>query len=182
MLGHGETMSNYRRARVPGGTYFFTVTLLERRRCLLTERIGALGDAFRIARAARPFSMPAWVVLPDHLHCIWELPEGDDDFATRWRHVKTAFSRAIPAGEPRSARRIAKAERAIWQRRYWEHLVRDDADLRAHVDYIHINPVKHGHVQRVVDWPYSSFHKHVERGWLAEDWACDPACVVVGER
>ena len=92
-------MSNYRRAWVPGGTYFFTVNLLERRRCLLTEWIGALGDAFRTAHSVRPFSMPAWVVLPDHLHCIWVRPEGDADIATRWRHVKTTFSRMMPPSD-----------------------------------------------------------------------------------
>jgi len=174
-------MPNYRRAWVPGGTYFFTVNLLDRRHRLLTERIDALGEAFRTAHAARPFSMPAWVVLPDHLHCIWVLPKGDADFATRWRHIKTEFSKVIPPLEPRSVRRIAKAERGVWQRRYWEHPIRDEADLRAHVDYIHINPVKHGHVARVVEWRYSSFHRNVGRGWLAEDWACDPEALIVGE-
>ncbi len=175
-------MSNYRRVWVPGGTYFFTVNLLERRRRLLTERIGALGEAFRTAQTARPFSMPAWVVLPDHLHCIWVLPEGDADIATRWRHVKTTFSRMMPPGESRSARRVAKAERGIWQRRYWEHLIRDETDLRAHVDYIHINPVKHGHVARATDWPHSSFHRYVARGWLAQDWPRVPDRVRAGER
>jgi len=181
-VGHAGPMPNYRRAWVPGGTYFFTVNLLERRRRLLTDRIDALGAAFRVAHAARPFSMPAWVVLPDHLHCIWVLPPGDADIATRWRHVKATFSRAVPPGEPRSARRVAKDERGIWQRRYWEHLIRDEADLQAHVDYIHFNPVKHGHVVRVVEWPHSSFHRYVARGWLVGDWACDPGGMGGGER
>lgn len=167
-------MPNYRRAWVPGGTYFFTVNLCERRRQLLVDRIDALRDAFRAAHAVRPFSMPTWVVLPDHLHCLWVLPEGDADIATRWRHIKALFSRAVPTGEWRTARRLAKAERGIWQRRYWEHLVRDDADMHAHVDYIHINPVKHGHVVRAVDWPYSSFHHYLRHGVLPMDWACDP--------
>lgn len=167
-------MPNYRRAWVPGGTYFFTVNLLERRRRLLVERIDALGDAFRAARAARPFAMPAWVVLPDHLHCVWVLPEGDADIATRWRHIKTLFSRTVPMGERRTPRRLAKAERGVWQRRYWEHLVRSDADLCAHIDYIHINPVKHGHAVRAADWPYSSFHRYVHQGIVSVGWACDP--------
>ncbi len=104
------------------------------------------------------------------------------DIATRWRHVKTTFSRMMPPGEPRSALRGAKAERGIWQRRYWEHLIRDETDLRAHVDYIHINPVKHGHVTDARDWPHSSFHRYVERGMIAQDWACVPDRVRNGER
>ena len=167
-------MPNYRRAWVPGGTYFFTVNLLERRRCLLVERIDVLGDAFRAARAIRPFAMPAWVVLPDHLHCLWVLPEGDADIATRWRHIKRSFSRAVPTGERRTLRRVTKGERGVWQRRYWEHLIRDEADLRAHIDYIHINPVKHGHAARAADWPHSSFHRYVRDGSLPVDWAGDP--------
>nr|WP_298127531.1 transposase [uncultured Pseudoxanthomonas sp.] len=133
-------MSNYRRVWVPGGTYFFTVNLLERRRCLLVEHVDLLRDAFRAARAARPFHLRAIVVLPDHLHCVWRLPEGDADNANRWAQIKSGFSRALPAKERRSSRRIARRERGIWQRRYWEHLIRDDDDLRRHVDYVHINP------------------------------------------
>lgn len=152
-------MPNYRRVRVPGGTYFFTVNLLERDRRLLVEHIGALRQAFATARRARPFEIVAAVVLPEHLHWMWRLPPGDDDNATRWRQIKASFSRTIPATERRSARRVAKGERGIWQRRYWERLIRDERDFRAHVDYIHINPLKHGHVSRVVDWPHSTFHR-----------------------
>jgi REP-associated tyrosine transposase len=164
-------MPNYRRAWVPGGTYFFTVNLLERDRSLLVDHIAHLRTAFRMARAARPFDMVAAVVLPDHLHCLWRLPSGDADNATRWRHVKSAFSRSLAPGERLSRRRIAKAERGIWQRRYWEHLIRDERDFAAHVDYIHLNPLKHGHVKRVADWPYSTFHRYVHRGELPTDWA-----------
>ncbi len=163
-------MPNYRRAWVPGGTCFFTVNLLERDRRLLVEHIDGLRDAFRIACAARPFEIIAAVVLPDHLHCLWRLPTGDADNATRWRHIKSMFSRSLPMGERRSRRRVVKAERGIWQRRYWEHLIRDERDLMTHVDYIHYNPVKHGHVARVCDWPYSSFHRHVRSGALSADW------------
>ncbi len=163
-------MPNYRRARVPGGTFFFTVNLLERRRALLVDHIDALRTAFRHARDARPFDILAIAVLPDHLHCVWCLPEGDDDNATRWRHIKTLFSRALPPGERLSARRRLKAERGIWQRRYWAHLIHDEADLRAHMDYVHINPFKHGLVARVADWPYSSFHRFVRLGWMPADW------------
>jgi putative transposase len=102
------------------------------------------------------------------------MPEGDLDIATRWRHIKATFSRSIPPGERRSQRRLAKSERGLWQRRYWEHLIRDDDDLQTHIDYIHFNPVKHGHVARVANWPYSSFHGYVRRGVLPEDWTWDP--------
>lgn len=110
------------------------------------------------------------VVLPEHLHCLWRLPPGDADFSTRWKKIKAAFSRAQPKTELRSASRAAKGERGIWQRRFWEHAVRDEADWRRHVDYIHFNPVKHGHVPRVADWPYSTFHDYVRRGLYPVDW------------
>lgn len=166
-------MSNYTRAWVRGGTYFFTVNLLDRRRRLLVDHIDVLRGAFAAGRARRPFEVVAAVVLPDHLHCLWTLPAGDADNATRWGHIKTAFSRALPRVEHRSVRRIARAERGIWQRRYWEHVIRDDRDLAAHVDYIYFNPVKHGHARRVVDWPHSTFHRDVARGAVAADWGGD---------
>ena len=115
--------------------------------------------------------MPAWVVMPEHLHCIWRLPPGDDDYSTRWRLIKSRFSRAIAPTERRTKSRIAKRERGIWQRRYWEHLIRDDADLRAHIDYIHFNPVKHGYAPSAAAWPHSSFHRYVQAGLLPRDWA-----------
>ncbi|NDK37876.1 transposase [Pseudoxanthomonas gei] len=164
-------MPNYRRVWVPGGTYFFTVNLLERRRDLLTGHIDALRDAFAQARAARPFLMPAYVVLPGHLHCLWRLPAGDDDIATRWRHIKTAFSRSLPKGERCSERRRRKSERGIWQRRYWERVIRDEADFRSHFDYIHYNPVKHGHASTAFEWPHSSFRQWLARGVYPADWA-----------
>jgi len=168
---HARSMPHYRRCWVPGGTYFFTVNLLERRRRLLVEHIDDLRDAFRQAQAQRPFGLPAWVILPDHLHCVWVLPDGDADIATRWRHIKTRFARAQPAGEWRSCRRIVKGERGIWQRRYWEHVVRDERNLRRCIDYIHFNPVKHGLAARVANWPHSSFHRFVRDGRLPADWA-----------
>lgn len=163
-------MSNYRRAKVPGGTYFFTVNLLERRRRLLVEHIADLRAAFRATHAARPFEVIAIVVLPDHLHCVWRLPEGDSDNANRWAQLKAGFSRRLPKDERRSMQRMARRERGIWQRRYWEHLIRDERDLRQHVDYIHFNPVKHGHVLRVADWPYSSFRRCVVSGMYGAEW------------
>jgi putative transposase len=164
-------MPHYIRAYIPGACYFFTVALLERRRHLLTEHIDALREAFRTVRKGRPFSIDAIVVLPEHLHCIWTLPEGDADFSTRWRLIKARFARSLPGGERRSIRRLDKGERAIWQRRFWEHVIRDEADLAGHVDYIHYNPVKHGWVRDVADWPYSSFHRYVRLGIYPSDWA-----------
>jgi putative transposase len=163
-------MPNYRRAFVPGGTYFFTVAIAERRTALLIERIDALSDAFRVVRAWRPFGMLAFVVLPDHLHCIWSLPEDDADFPARWNRIKGEFSRRVDSRGCGSPSRISKRERGIWQRRYWEHLIRDERDLRNHIDYIHFNPVKHRYVLQVRDWPHSSFRRFVREGVLPIDW------------
>jgi|SRR5450631_598305 putative transposase len=168
-------MTNYRRNFVHGGTFFFTVNLAERRLALLTEHVDLLRTAFRETRSSHPFSVEAAVVLPDHLHAIWTLPDGDADFATRWRLIKSSFSRALPHDERISASRERKAERGVWQRRYWEHTIRDETDFARHVDYIHINPVKHGYVTRVRDWPHSSFHRMVRDGIYPEDWAGDVA-------
>jgi len=110
-------------------------------------------------------------VLPEHLHCVIELPPGDTDFALRWRLIKLLFSRQIPKTEWRSGIRQNRRERGIWQRRYWEHLIRDDADFAAHMDYVHINPVKHGLVHAVADWPYSTFHGLVAQGVYPMNWA-----------
>lgn len=163
-------MTDYRRYRLQGGCYFFTVALAERRRRLLTENIQELRTAFREVQRAHPFTMEAVVILPDHLHCIWTLPTGDDDFSNRWRQIKAAFSRQLPKTERRSKSRLSKGERGIWQRRFWEHAIRDEADYQRHIDYIHYNPVKHGHVQRVPDWPFSSFHQFVRSGVYPSDW------------
>lgn len=166
-------MRHYLRLRAAGGTYFFTVNLAEPRgNSLLVDRIEALRDAFRTTRAERPFELQAIVVLPEHLHCLWRLPEGDDDNSTRWRLIKSRFSRAIPGCERRTRSRRQKGERGIWQRRFWEHLIRDDADFRHHIDYIHFNPVRHGYVRSVGDWPYSSFRHWVMRGVYEPDWGC----------
>ncbi|MDR3415700.1 MAG: transposase [Nevskia sp.] len=163
-------MPRYIRAFVPGGTFFFTVALLERRKSLLTEHIDLLRQSFVEVRSARPFRVDAIAVMPDHLHCLWTLPPGDADFSMRWHAIKTAFSRGIEPGERRSERRWKKNERGIWQRRFWEHTIRDECDFERHADYIHFNPVKHGHVPRTADWPFSSFHRYVERGIYSPDW------------
>ncbi len=167
-------MPNYRRVRVPGGTYSFTVNLLDRQQQLLVEHVGLLREAFRDAQAVSRFSVIGIVVLPDHLHCLWQLPEGETDNAIRWRRIKACFSRGLPAVEFRSNSRQAERERGIWQRRFWEHVIVDEEDLRHHLDYIHINPVKHGYVNRAADWPCSSIHRHIAQGSLEVDWACEP--------
>jgi putative transposase len=166
-------MTNYRRNFISGGSFFFTVNLAERRRRLLTDNIALLRHAFREVRRRHPFTIDAVVVLPDHLHAVWTLPEDDADFARRWRLIKATFARGLRAGERISLSRARKGERGVWQRRYWEHTLRDEADFARHVDYIHFNPVKHGHVRQVCDWPHSSFHRMVRLGIYPLDWGGD---------
>jgi putative transposase len=160
----------YRRAKIKGGTYFFTVNLADRSSTLLIDRIDILRSAIQQTKKQHPFKIDAIVVLPDHLHAIWTLPAADDDYATRWALIKAAFSRQIPANEKRNPSRLAKGERGIWQRRYWEHLIRDAQDFNRHVDYIHYNPAKHGYVKSPVDWKYSSIHRYIAKGTLPSDW------------
>lgn len=165
-------MPNYRRPWHPGGTWFFSVNLLQRRgNDLLVREVDVLRQVVRDVRMRHPFRIHGWVVLPDHLHCALELPPGDADIANRWRLIKMDFSKAIPKTERRSAVRQRRGERGIWQRRYWDHLIRDDADFHAHMNYVHINPVKHGLVKRVADWPYSTFHRLVAQDMYPADWA-----------
>jgi putative transposase len=168
-------MPDYRRNRIPGATYFFTVNLRHRRSDLLITHIDALRDAIRQVRARAFFRIDAWVVLPEHLHCLWTLAAGDSDFPSRWRDIKTAFSKGVPATERRSAVMINRGERGIWQRRYWEHTIRDDHDYAAHMDYIHFNPVKHRLVEKPADWQYSSFRRCVTGGLYLADWLGDGA-------
>ncbi|MFZ6772742.1 REP-associated tyrosine transposase [Undibacterium sp. SXout7W] len=167
-------MSNYRRSNIAGGTYFFTVNSFRRRPILSNE---SLRDALRLAiqktRLTHPFKIDAWVLLPDHLHCIWTLPEGDADFSVRWSMIKRLVSQACAdefSMDDVSASRTQRKESGIWQRRFWEHQIRDDHDFARHVDYIHWNPVKHGLVARAVDWPYSTFHRYVVQEMLPPDW------------
>ena len=171
-------MPEYRRLWVPGGTYAFTVNLADRSHRLLAERFDVLRDAACTVRREHPFEIVAWVVMPNHLHAVWTLPDGDRDFALRWMLIKQRFSRAMPANERITASRLRRGERGIWQRRYWERLIRSERDLQNCIDYIHFNPVKHGLTVRVADWPYSSFLRFVRDGWLSEDWtdttAMDP--------
>jgi putative transposase len=164
-------MPNYRRNQVPGGTYFFTVNLLDRRSDRLIEKIDVLREAIRATLVRSPFHIDAWVVLPDHMHCIWTLPDGDVDFPGRWKAIKTAFSKAMPETERRSRVTVDRGERGVWQRRYWEHTIRDDRDYAAHVDYVHFNPVRHGLVATPADWTFSSFHRWVAKGLYPPGWA-----------
>ncbi|MBD9514839.1 REP-associated tyrosine transposase [Pseudomonas sp. PDM22] len=163
-------MTSYRRDRTDGATWFFTLALADRRSRLLVENIDLLRAAFGYTQQRHPWHIDAIVILPDHLHAICTLPVGDANYALRWRLIKTEFSRALPRTEDVSGSRQTKGERGIWQRRYWEHRIRDDRDFKRHVDYIHFNPCKHGHVSRVVDWRWSSFHRYVRHGLLVADW------------
>jgi len=166
-------MSYYRRAYIKGGTYFFTVTLANRSSDLLVRHVDRLRRMYASVQRDRPFETIAICILPDHLHAIWRLPADDSDFSARWSLIKSGFSRGLPNDASRSASKTAKRERGLWQRRFWEHVIRDDTDLERHVNYIHFNPVKHGLVQRVSDWPYSSFPRYVSQGRLPADWAGD---------
>jgi putative transposase len=175
-------MPNYRRALTPGGTWFFTVNLLERRDSdLLVRHIDLLRACVAAERARRPFAIRAWVVLPEHMHWIWTLAPGDCDFPTRWRRIKTDFSRALARTERRSAVRIDRGERGIWQRRYWEHQIRNDLDFERHLDYIYYNPVKHGWATTPSEWPHSSFAAMVARGVYPANWATPPSDDIPGD-
>jgi putative transposase len=163
----------YRRASAKGAAYFFTVNLADRRSALLVRYIDALRNSVKLVRSRHSFEIVAMVVLPDHLHAIWRLPPGDADYPTRWSLIKAGFSRAVPSGERIGASRLRKGERGIWQRRYWEHQIRDDLDMQRHADYIHYNPVKHGYVARAADWEYSTIHRDIQLGIVTPDWGSD---------
>ncbi|MBK8817026.1 MAG: transposase [Methylococcaceae bacterium] len=174
-------MMRYRRANVPGATYFFTVNLAERKNRLLVNNAELLKEVIRQVKSAHPFEIEAIVILPDHLHAIWTLPENDNDFSTRWGLIKAGFSRRIEKDERVSSSRKSKGERGVWQRRFWEHLIRDEKDFERHVDYVHVNPVKHGLVTQVSQWPYSSFHRYDEKGIYPENWCGDLEVSVAGD-
>ena len=129
------------------------MNLLVRKGDLRVRHIDDLREAVRKTKRERPFHIDAWVVLPDHMHTVWTLPPGDDDFSNRWKAIKIRFVQKLPRTERRSKVRVAKGERGVWQRRFWEHAIRDERDYAAHVDYCHINPVKHGYAKQVADWP-----------------------------
>jgi putative transposase len=174
-----------RRWYVPGGTYFFTLVTQDRRP-LFTEALAraALRGAIEAEQAVRPFEPVAIVLLPDHLHAVWTLPAGDADYPTRWRRIKERFTEAYLGNGGREARvsaaRSRRAERGVWQRRYWEHVCRDEDDLERCLDYLHWNPVKHGYARRPADWPYSTFEKFVRLGQYEPGWGGDPPADVPG--
>jgi len=153
------------------GLIFFTVNIADRKNDLLVQKIDILRNVMRGVRRQHTFTIVAIVVLPDHLHALWRLLPADADFPMRWSLIKAAFSRLIPKAEYTRNSRQKKRERGIWQRRYWEHRIRNENDLARHVDYIHYNPIKHGYVTRAADWHYSSIHRYIKQGWLNADWA-----------
>jgi len=164
---------NYRRARAEGGTYFFTVVTQKRREILCSEgNVELIKTAFKEVISTHPFRIDAFVLLPNHFHCVWTLPKNDDNFSMRMRLIKSHFSRRCEDREKTGVcdSRLQKKEQNIWQRRFWEHWVRDEKDYETHVNYIHFNPVKHGYVKAPKDWKYSSFHRHVKDGIYDIDW------------
>ncbi|MCF6249826.1 MAG: transposase [Methylococcaceae bacterium] len=168
-------MSNYRRANMPGASYFFTVVTFRRRNILTDDDcLVWLRDAVLKTRKRHPFTIDAWVLLPDHLHCIWTLPEHDNNFSVRWNGIKKRFTtlakHKLHKPEWVNASKQKHREGTIWQRRFWEHQIRDNNDYQNHVHYIHYNPVKHGLVNTVSDWPYSTFHRYVKQGLYPADW------------
>ena len=171
-------MPDYRRWYVPGGTYFFTVVVEQRRHILCDEMAHrCLHEAIATIRAKRPIELVAFVLLPEHFHTVWTLPQGDSNYPTRLRRIKEEFTQSYLAHggseAPRSHSKEEKNERGVWQRRYWEHTVQNEEDLKRCVDYIHWNPKKHGYVTNVRDWPWSSFHRYVELGEYTRDWGAD---------
>lgn len=166
-------MSRYRRPSIEGGIFFFTVVLADRSSSLLVEYVERFREVYRRVQARLSFDTNAICILPDHLHAIWTLPSGDADFALRWSQIKSGFSRRLIPAQLRSKSQLRRRETGIWQRRFWAHSIHDDVDFERHVDYVHFNPVKHGYVTRVGDWPYSSFHRYVKNGLLPADWGGD---------
>lgn len=162
-------MVQYRRFRVAGGCYFFTVNLRNRRSDFLVRYVHELRQSFLYAKSKNDFRIDAMVVLPNHLHAIWTLPEGDDNYPLRWRSIKSHFTRALKQKNI-SLTRDHRGEYILWQRRYWEHVIRDEKDFEHHVNYIHYNPVKHGYVKHPIEWPHSSIHRFTKTGLLPLTW------------
>jgi putative transposase len=162
---------HYRRVIIPGATYFFTVNLLDRKSSLLTQKIDKLRMSFHKVCNQHPFRIDGIVILPDHFQIMMTLPEGDGNYSLRLRLIKGAFSKQINVNEYINSVRKSKGERGIWQRRFWEHFIRNEKDYEHHLNYIHYNPVKHGYVKKASDWSYSSIHRSIKGGVLSEDWA-----------
>lgn len=179
-------MPNYIRPKSSGAVIFFTVCLADRSSDLLVCHAGLLREAVRITRAERPFEIMAWIVLPEHLHCIWRMPHGDGDFSVRWGAIKSRFTRSvrrvgiIPTLR-RSPSKVRKGDAGFWQRRFWEHHIRSQEELNILTEYCWFNPVKHGLVRRPADWPYSSFHRDVRLGRVPVGWQGREAEIDAGE-
>jgi len=176
----------FRRDSTAGATYFFTVVTRDRMPILARPGVvAALRQSIAEVRGIWPFTSIAWVLLPDHLHALWRLPEGDPDHSRRWGEIKRRTGRGVRDAHvcirPSNGSAQHRHESGLWQRRYWEHRIRDDDDLRRHIDYVHFNPVKHGLVARTADWPHSSFQAFVARGWLTAEWGVSPAGGEYGE-
>jgi putative transposase len=166
----GRTVVHYRRNLVTGGTYFFTVTLQNRKSRLLVDKVNLLKEAIQQVKDQHPFQIKAYVILPEHLHMIWELPRDDSDYSQRWKKIKAQFSKSVH----KSGFALSKTkhkEYNLWQRRFWEHTIKNMLDFEHHVNYIHYNPIKHGLVNNLYDWPHSSFHHYVLKGQIGKDWA-----------
>ena len=168
-------MSNYRRAKTKGGTYFFTVVLYRRQNILCHDDMRhALREAIEKTRETHPFIIDAWVLLPDHLHCIWTLPEADENYSSRWamikRHVTKQCAKTCHREDWMNNSKHKRKESTIWQRRFWEHQIGDEDDFQRHMNYIHYNPVKHGYVVAAKEWPYSSFHRYIKSNVYPSDW------------
>jgi putative transposase len=177
-------MSRYRRAKITGASYFFTVVSYQRRPILCDDAVRAsLRDAIKTVQKRYPFSIDAFVLLPDHLHCIWTLPSGDSNYSLRWGSIKRMVSMACSQYYHRedlmTVSKIKHRESTFWQRRYWEHCIATDFDYANHLDYIAFNPVKHGLVTRVSDWPYSTFHRDVGLGIYPLEWAGSPEIIAL---
>ena len=176
-------MSNYRRANTKGGTYFFTVVTYRRQKFLCNENVRkALRNGILDVQKNHPFVINAWVLLPDHLHCIWTLPPDDAAFGIRWAMIKRFVTKQCGPDLQRddwmNKSKRQRKESTIWQRRFWEHQIRDERDYEIHMDYIHYNPVKHGYVKNVTDWPHSTFHRYVRQGVYGQNWAGDGAVTI----
>ncbi|OQX26021.1 MAG: transposase [Desulfobacteraceae bacterium IS3] len=158
-------MSQYQRLYKNGGCYFFTVVTYSREKFLThPDNISRLRESFKHVMENRPFVTEAIVILPDHLHCIWKMPPDDSDFSTRWMLMKKYFSIGL------KSRINNRREKQIWQRRFWEHLIRNEDDRLRHIDYIHYNPVKHGYVRHPADWEFSSFKRFISKDYYLKNW------------
>jgi putative transposase len=171
-------MPNYRRSKINGGTWFFTLVTYKRRRILVEQQARRLlRTVIEEVRDLHPFTIDGWVLLPDHLHCVWTLPNGDHDYSKRWGLIKARFTKGAKGlfhrDEWLTDSKRKHREGTLWQRRFWEHEIRDEDDFSRHLDYLYYNPVKHGLVRTVAEWPYSTFHRDVKKGFYPQDWGGD---------